>query len=183
MSQMRKVSYMMKKAKVAVILIMLPAATSAGTQAQVFVPGNASGLLGNPADHGGAVGASPHGERAGEHTFAYVSGVAIDGGGNNIGPTGVRWNTGGAQSPLQGTKGVSGGTIYNLNALIGVSVPAPTANRTAMVSTESCCRWYCSLSWPTPQGAVPRSPTGPTNRIRLQRAQQIAVKPYPGRPV
>jgi len=122
----------MKNLKVALVLAILvaAAATTAHAQNQVFVPGNASGFFGNPADEINPLVAGISVTGPGTITVTYVSGVVTDaGGGNDIGPTGVKWNTGSAQTPLQEAKGVSGGWIKNLDALIGVFVSASRVNR------------------------------------------------------
>ena len=97
--------------------------------ASVFVPSNASGSFGNPLGSGGAplVSALTVTGPA-TITVTYVSGTITDAGGINTGPNGVTWNTGGAQTPLQEQRAVSGGTIKNLDALIGVFVPTATVN-------------------------------------------------------
>jgi hypothetical protein len=48
----------------------------------------------------------------GKITVTYVSGY-VTGGGDEIGPDGVKWKMNGAQSPLREAKGVSGGTTYS----------------------------------------------------------------------
>ena len=123
----------MKNLKVAIVLAILVAAatTTAHAQNQVFVPGNASGFFGNPADEINPLVAGITVTGPGTITVTYVSGVVYDAGcgSNGCGPTGAKWKMNGAQSPLQEAKGVSGGAIHNLDALIGVFVPASRVNR------------------------------------------------------
>jgi len=57
-------------------------------------------------------------------TVTYVSGQVDWGAGNLVGPDGGFWNTNhGMQDPLQEAHGISGGTVHNHAALIGVFVP------------------------------------------------------------
>jgi len=103
------------------MLVLIVAATTAAAQTNVFVPGNASGFFGNPADiQVPLVAVTISGP--GTITVTYVSGTVTDVGNINTGPNGVPWNTRGAQSPLQEAHSVSGGRITNLDALIGVFV-------------------------------------------------------------
>jgi len=119
----------MKRAKIAFALVAFFAAATmaARTQTSVFVPGNTNGGFGNPIDS--VVPMVPAITVAGPSkiTITYISGTVTDTGGVDTGPTGADWNQYGAQSPLQEARGVSGGTIHNLDALIGVFVPARTA--------------------------------------------------------
>ena len=110
--------------------ILTLAATTAAAQNQVFVPGNASGFFGWPADI--QVPLIPAITVSGPNwiTVTYVSGTICDGGGGcDIGPNGVKWEMPGQQSPLQEAKGISGGTISNLDSLIGVFVPQKTVQK------------------------------------------------------
>jgi len=108
----------------ALTLIILMAAVSATAQTNVFVPGNASGYFGNPADIQVPLVAALSVSGPGMITVTYVSGTITDGGGgSNIGPNGVPWSMNGAQSPLEEALGGSGKNITNLDALIGVFVP------------------------------------------------------------
>ena len=96
------------------------------TQAKAWthtVPGNASGAFGNPIDL--AVPLVPAISVNGPSSIlvSYVSGTVTDAGGVNTGPDGVPWDATGAQSPLLEASAFAGGTIPNLDALIGVFVP------------------------------------------------------------
>lgn len=128
----------MKNKKVALVLVVWVAAASmaAFAQTQVLVPGNASGFFGNPADE--IVPLVPAITVSGPATIAvtYVSGTVTDVGGINTGPDGAKWNTGGAQSPLQEADAVSGGIINNLDSLIGAFVPAFRANSASFTAID-----------------------------------------------
>jgi len=122
----------MKNLKAAFVLAILVAATiAAQAQTPVFVPGNASGFFGNPADEMNPLVSAITVTGSGTITVTYVSGVVYDAGcgSNGCGPNGAKWNTGSAQSPLMEAKGVSGGWEGNLDALIGVFVSASRVNR------------------------------------------------------
>ena len=119
----------MRVAKTTIWLALYIAALATATCAQtsVFVAGTASGSFGNP-QGSGSVPLVPAIAVTGPGTITvtYVSGTVTDSGGVNTGPDGVTFNTAGAQTPLQEQAAVSGGTIKNLDALIGVFVPAAT---------------------------------------------------------
>lgn len=119
-------------ATIAILVTCVVASTvAADAQVSVFVPGNASGSFGNPLGGGGAAMVSAlNVSGPGTITVTYVSGSVTDSSGVNAGPDGVTINMGGAQSPLQEQAGVSGGTIKNLDALIGVFVPKVTVSST-----------------------------------------------------
>lgn len=118
----------------ATIAFALAAQAAAFGQTQVFVPGNASAFFGNGADI--QVEYVPAVTVAGPATItvSYVSGTVLDAGGINTGPNGTTWDTQGGQSPLQEALGISGGTIQNLDALIGSFVPATTINNPGVFS-------------------------------------------------
>lgn len=123
----------MRSGKIALVLVMLvavAAVTHAQQDVQVFVPGNTSGYFGNRADMIVPLVQAITVSGPGTITVIYVSGTVTDAGNVNTGPNGVKWNTGGAQTPLQEAQSVSGGTIHNLDALIGAFVPASRVNRT-----------------------------------------------------
>jgi hypothetical protein len=62
-------------------------------------------------------------------TVTYLSGTVTDASGINTGPNGVFWYVGsGAQTPLQEAQGVALGSVNNLDALMGVFVPATRVN-------------------------------------------------------
>jgi hypothetical protein len=105
------------------MLVLIVAATTTAAQTNVFVPGNASGFFGNPADqvHPFVLALTVSGP--GTITVTYVSGTVTDAGNVNTGPNGVPWPTIGAQSPLQEAVGRLGKKITNLDALIGIFVP------------------------------------------------------------
>ena len=108
-----------------VFLVSGPAV--AGPPPAVFVPGNASGGFGYPAE--GYVPLVPALEvfEKGTIRIIYISGTVTDSGGVNAGPNGVPWPwSDDLQFPLQEAAGTMGGTVPNLNALIGVFVPRST---------------------------------------------------------
>ena len=122
----------MKNAKIALVLVMLAAAATitAHAQNQVFVPGNASGFFGNPADEINPLVAGITVTGPGTITVTYVSGVVYDVGcpSKGCGPNGVTCK-GCAQFPLLEAKGVlPSGAKYHLDALVGVFVPACRVN-------------------------------------------------------
>ncbi|MGB6691641.1 MAG: hypothetical protein WBE76_27705 [Terracidiphilus sp.] len=98
----------------------------ASAQTQVFVPGNASGFFGNGADIQVEFVPAITVQGPATITVTYLSGTVTDAGGVNTGPNGATWNTSGSQSPMQESQGIAGGTIENLDALIGAFVPAST---------------------------------------------------------
>jgi hypothetical protein len=116
----------MKSAKIALALVAFVAAATMAARAQtsVFVPGNTNGGFGNPIDTVVPLVPAITVSEPSRITITYLSGTVTDAAGIDTGPTGTDWNQNGAQSPLQEAKGVSGGTIHNLDALIGVFVPA-----------------------------------------------------------
>lgn len=120
----------------AAFAIALAAATPvpAFSQTQVFVPGNASAFFGNGADIQVEYVPAVTVQGPATITVSYVSGTVIDAGGVNTGPNGTTWDTQGGQSPLQEAQGISGGTIQNLDALIGSFVPASTINNPEVFS-------------------------------------------------
>jgi hypothetical protein len=112
------------------IFVLLAAATTAAAQAQVFVPGNASGFFGNPADIPVPFVPAITVSGPGWITVAYVSGTVSDCcGDSNVGPNGTTWTMDGAQMPLQEATGVVVTAVKNLDALIGVFVPQSTVQR------------------------------------------------------
>ena len=119
-----------------VIIILLAAITTLNAQVQVFVPGNASGYFGNPADQAIPFVPALTVNGPGTITVTYVSGTVTDAGGVNTGPDGTTWNNGTAQTPLQEAKGIAGGTINNLDALIGAFVPAVRANHSGFAAID-----------------------------------------------
>jgi len=112
-------------ASAALIFITLIAAAAVTTAAQtnVFVPGNASGFFGNPADIQVPLVAALTVSGPGTITVTYVSGTVTDFGGINTGPDGAPWFSPGQQSPLEEGLGGEVTNISNLDALIGVFVP------------------------------------------------------------
>lgn len=121
----------MKNAKTVLTLAAFVAAATmiARAQTSVFVPGNANGGFGNPIDF--VVPYVPAITVSGPSriTVTYVSGTVTDTGGIDTGPNGTGWNWGTTQSPLQEARGASGGRTNDLDALIGVWVPATTVGK------------------------------------------------------
>jgi hypothetical protein len=115
----------MKNMKIAFVLLMFIAAITLGARAQtqVFVPGTASGYFGNPQDQAVPFVPAITVGGPGTITVTYLSGTVTDCCGIDTGPNGVKYNTHGTQWPLQEAHGVSGGIVYNEDALIGVFVP------------------------------------------------------------
>jgi len=121
----------MKRAKMAVALIVLVAAATMAARAQaqvsVFVPGNASGYFGTPADVVVPLVPALTVNRPGTITVTYVSGTVTDST-LVVGPNGTKYNNSGAQFPLQEAFGKSYGWVNNLDALMGVFVPECRVN-------------------------------------------------------
>jgi hypothetical protein len=95
------------------------------TTATVFVPGNTLGDFGSPSVEGnqpyvtGVVATGP-----GTIVVTYLSGEVTDCCPNfSTGPNGTPFDFGTAQSPLQETAGIAGGTVGDTDALIGIFVP------------------------------------------------------------
>jgi len=136
----------MKSTKIALALIMLVAAfiTVAHGQTTIFVPGNVGGYFGNPADEINPLVPAITVSGPATITVTYVSGTVTDCCGVNTGPDGAEWNVGsGSQAPLQQAKGISGGWINNLDALIGAFVPTARASApgfTAIDGTKGATR-------------------------------------------
>lgn len=105
------------------VLALIIAGTSAVAQTDVFVPGNASGFFGNPADIPVPFVAALTVSGPGTITVTYVSGRVTDCCGENPGPGGAEWTMDGAQAPLQEAVGFLVKNINNLDALIGAFVP------------------------------------------------------------
>lgn len=134
----------MKSTKTALVFILLVAATSmtAQTQSTVFVPGTASGAFGYPLNLIVPFVPAITVNGPGTITITYVDGTVT---GPVSGPNGVRWGPYplGSQLPLQEAKGVAGGWVDNLNALIGAFVPAARVNHagfTAIDGTKAATR-------------------------------------------
>ncbi len=106
------------------VLVLIVSATTTAAQTTVFVPGNTNGCFGHPVDRCVPLVAALAISGPGTITVTYVSGTVTDAFGVNTGPNGVSFNVGTSQTPLQEANGVSGGTIGNLDALIGVFVPS-----------------------------------------------------------
>jgi hypothetical protein len=119
---------------IAVVLIV--SATTTAAQTTVFVPGNTNGCFGNPVDMCVPLVAALAISGPGTITVTYVSGTVTDAFGINTGPNGVSFNEGTSQSPLQETNGVSGGTIGNLDALVGVFVPSSRVGATGFKAID-----------------------------------------------
>jgi hypothetical protein len=106
-----------------ILIILIAVATTTAAQTNVFVPGNASGFFGNPADIQVSLVAALTVSGPGTITVTYVSGTVTDFGDVNTGPNGVPWWSPGQQSPLEEGRGGEVTNISNLDALIGVFVP------------------------------------------------------------
>jgi hypothetical protein len=109
-----------------VLFFLIAVGTSpAQTTATVFIPGNTLGDFGNPSVDGnqpyvtGIVATGP-----GTIAITYLSGLVTDCCPDfSTGPDGAIWNFGTGQSALQEALGIAGGTIDNVDALIGIFVP------------------------------------------------------------
>jgi hypothetical protein len=116
----------------AMLTLGLALVTAAPTAAQttVFVPGNASGAFGNSVDLVVPLVPAITVTGPASITVTYISGT-VDTGWcwdgvclGPVGPNGARVkNVSGGQTPLQEAKGISGPTVDQLGALIGVFVP------------------------------------------------------------
>jgi hypothetical protein len=112
------------------VLVLIVSATTTAAQTTVFVPGNTNGCFGIPIDKCVPLVAALAVSGPGTVTVTYVSGTVTDAFGINTGPNGVSFNEDTMQAPLQEVIGVSGGTITNLDALIGVFVPSSRVGAT-----------------------------------------------------
>jgi hypothetical protein len=97
-------------------------AIQARAQTQVTVPGNASGHFGNPSDLLIPLVRAITVNGPATIKISYASGTVTGIGGVTTGPEGVPWDTHGNQTPLQEGAGVAGGTVPNVDALIGAFV-------------------------------------------------------------
>lgn len=105
------------------ILVLIGTATTVAAQTQVFVPANASGFFGNPADIPVPLVPAISVSGPGTITVTYVSGTVDYGAGFGVGPKGVPINSGWyVQFPLQEAVGVSAPTATRVAALMGVFV-------------------------------------------------------------
>jgi hypothetical protein len=119
------------------ILVLIAAATTTAAQTQVFVPGTASGGFGTPALNWVEFVPALTVTGPGTITVTYISGTVTDAGGVNTGPDGVPITLpAGWALPLQEQHGVSGGTVKNLDSLIGVFVPATRVNRSGFAAVD-----------------------------------------------
>jgi len=125
--------------KLAIMLFVFAVIGAGLAQTQVTVPGNASGYFGNRADMMVPLVSALTVTGPGTITITYVSGtVNLGGGGGGIqsGPNGVTYNAGHAQMPLQEARGVTGGTINDFGALMGVFVPQSRVNHKGFSATD-----------------------------------------------
>jgi len=128
----------MKNLKVAFVLAILVAAATmaARAQNQIFVPGNASGFFGNPADEMNPLVSAITVTGPGNITVTYDSGKVTDAGGIDTGPDGVPCKNC-AQLPLEEAKGTWNNVrAPHLDALIGVFVPASRVNQSGFAAVD-----------------------------------------------
>jgi len=109
-------------------------AAQAQQDVQVFVPGNASGYFGNPADQMNPLVSAITVSGPGTITVTYVSGT-VDIGGVEVDPNGITQHNC-PQAPLQEARGVSGGTCNHAGGLIGVFVPASRVSRKGFTAVD-----------------------------------------------
>ena len=119
---------MKRKLVIAIFAVALSSALTRAASAQnsvnVTVPGNATGSFGNPTN-----GSEPYVPALavagpGTITISYLSGLVTDCCPDfSTGPNGTPFYFASTQSPLEEANGVSGGTIADLDALIGEFVP------------------------------------------------------------
>jgi hypothetical protein len=130
MSKVEDKMRIMKLAMAFALFVAAALATRAQQSVQVFVPGNASGALGNPIDLVVPLVPAITISGPGTITVTYLSGTVDTGWCWNgvclgpVGPDGARVkNVSRGQTPLEEKEAISGPTINNLGALIGVFVP------------------------------------------------------------
>jgi hypothetical protein len=115
----------MKTVKTAFVLALFVAvaAMAASAQATIFIPGNATGYFGYPANIVVPMVSAITVSGPGTITVTYQSGSVDYGMGIHVGPNGGPF-PGGGQFPLQEAQGVAQTTkVENMAALIGVFVP------------------------------------------------------------
>lgn len=118
-------------------VLIATAGTAAYAQVTVFVPGNASGYFGNPADEVVPLVAGITVSGPTTITVTYESGTVTDAGGVNTGPDGVSYPAFDGQFPLEEAKGVAPHTaVTNLDALIGAFVPQSTVNASGFMPVD-----------------------------------------------
>jgi len=107
------------------LLALTVAATTAAAQTPIYVPGSASGFLGNPADQANPFVLALTVNGPGKITVTYVSGkVTWNSNGDTTGPDGTTCRRcKGNQTPLDEAHGIGLGKVEKLAALIGVFVP------------------------------------------------------------
>jgi hypothetical protein len=121
----------------AVLFFLIAAGTAtAQTTATVFIPGNTLGDFGNPSVDGnqpyvtGIVATGP-----GTIVVTYLSGTVTDCCPElSTGPDGTPFDFGSGQSALQEAAGIAGGTIDDLDALIGIFVPQSSSSPRILAS-------------------------------------------------
>jgi hypothetical protein len=135
----------MKSRRMAVVFAMLMVATTmaANAQTNVFVPGTASGYFGWVQDRAVPFVQAVTVTGPVTITVTYVNGTVTDCCGINTGPNGVVCGQGvntcsakGDQSPLQEAKSIAPGKVGNMDALIGVFVPAARVNRKGFTAID-----------------------------------------------
>jgi len=127
----------MKSTRMAFLFVLLFAVAVVHGQVQVFVPGTASGGFGTPALNWVPLVPALTVTGPATITVTYISGTVTDAGGVNTGPDGVPYDTRPDwQLPLEERIGVTRGMGNNLDALIGVFVPATRVNRTGFAAVD-----------------------------------------------
>jgi len=117
-------------ARILTLLVLTVAATITAAQTEIFVPGNASGLFGNPVNHVAPFVPAITVNGPGTITVTYVSGTVNFGGSVDAGPNGVPWTCNcNFQLPLQEAQGVSVRKVNKMAALIGVFVSQSRVGR------------------------------------------------------
>jgi hypothetical protein len=112
------------------VLVLIVANATTAAQTNVFVPGNASGCFGYPADECVPLVAALTVGGPGTITVTYVTGlVTYDSEGDATGPNGVPCKCGG-QTPLNEARGIGLPRRYQKSAaLMGVFVPQARVQR------------------------------------------------------
>jgi hypothetical protein len=93
------------------VVVLIVAATTAAAQAQVFVPGNASGYFGNPVNQLVPLVPALTVSGPGTITVTYVSGTVFFGIGLEAGPNGVFFDAGSLNQSTSRSLGLDAGSF------------------------------------------------------------------------
>lgn len=129
------------------LLVFAAAAITAPAQTQVFVPGTTNGGFGYAIDQTVPLVQAVSVDGPAKIAVTYVGGL-VNWGGGNVGPNGGSWDEGNGQLPLQEARGVAGGKVKNIGALVGVFVPQARVKHKGFSPVDG-------TKWIAPVGIMP----------------------------